>query len=382
MTTLADLLTTRSSLEILEEIIEDLQNEGFQATTWQDGSVAHTLVRLMAEAESDLELSRYNIAKGGVLSLSEGAWLTLYAASAYGETRSAAVNTLGYCTLTNAATGVPRSIGPFEVWVGTADGYRFVNTTSGTLAVGGTLQLEFEAESPGVAWNVSNGTITTMHTALAGVTVNNPDPGSGSWILRAGAEEESDTSLRTACQEKWPTLGYGMTKDAYSYHAKNASTSTPITRTLVVRSADWQVKVYLADSDGSVSPSDVAIVDSVLDARAPLCVDVIAVSTVNQDETVEASLYLSAGYDAATAAQAGQAALAVRFSTVPIGDGTADSVLYRAQLIEDLMGVTGMLNVVLTTPALDITPTLYRVLHLSSHLFHVYVGGIYIGDYS
>lgn len=382
MTSYATLITPKTESEVLAELIASLQTAGFSATSWQDGSVPRTLVQLQAVADADFRDIVVSIADGGLLAEADGDWLTLYCESAYGEDRQAAVNTRGACTLTNAATGIPRTIAAFEVWAGTSTGKRFVNITGGTLLPGGTLSLVFEAESPGIAWNVGNDTITTMHTAMAGVTITNPSPGGGaSWITTAGAEEEADEAFRTRCQSKWPILGYGMTEEAYSFHAKAASTSTPVTRTLVVRSADWQVSVYVAGTNGAMSGADVVIVDGYLEPRVPLCVDVVAVSAINQNQAVDADLYLEAGYSWDVAALAGYAAMLARFAAHPIGDGTATSVLYRSQLIEDLMGIDGMMNVVLNTPTTDVTPTLYRVLRASPVTFDIYVGGVFAGHY-
>src|SRR5690606_696186 len=100
---------------------------------------------------------------------------------------------------------------------------RFTNLTGGTLSLGGTLDLSWEAEEPGDDYNLANGTLTVMVTPLAGVTVANPDPGTGTWITQTGADEESDPELRERCRNKWSTLGTGSTEDSYEFWAKQAS---------------------------------------------------------------------------------------------------------------------------------------------------------------
>ena len=75
-------------------------------------------------------------------------------------------------------------------------GLKYRNITAGTIPAGGSLPLIFEAESPGAQYNVPNNTITVLNTPLNGVTINNPDPGSGTWITSEGSDVETDERLK------------------------------------------------------------------------------------------------------------------------------------------------------------------------------------------
>jgi hypothetical protein len=51
------------------------------------------------------------------------------------------------------------------MWIADAAGHRYSNVNGGTLWLGGTLQLTWQAESPGAAYNVANGALTSSSRA-------------------------------------------------------------------------------------------------------------------------------------------------------------------------------------------------------------------------
>src|SRR5690606_5508813 len=102
----------------------------------------------------------------------------------------------------------------------TSTGRTFRNTTGGTLNAGGTLTLQWEATLAGSQHNVGNGQVTTLVTSRAGVSISNPDSGSGTWFTTLGQDEESDADLRIRNSTKWATLSLEWVEAAYVYAAR------------------------------------------------------------------------------------------------------------------------------------------------------------------
>jgi len=170
---LASLLTVETESDYQTRILTKLQNSGFPITDWQDGGVAKTLVATESSANGSFSMNQTLIARGGYLSTAPQAgdgWLTLLAEEQYQNARYEATRAVGrvsvYCD--------PAS-GPYTITAGLlrfadADGHRYTNTTTGTLSSGASMDLLVQAESPGMAWNIANATLTTLETGLAGVS--------------------------------------------------------------------------------------------------------------------------------------------------------------------------------------------------------------------
>ncbi|NCC31823.1 MAG: hypothetical protein EOM24_07325 [Chloroflexia bacterium] len=169
---LASLLTVESQEDHETKILADLQSAGFPVTDWSDGGIAKTLVATEASANAVFSVNQMLIARGGYLSTASQAgdsWLTLLAAERYQNTRYEATKTVGrvsvYCDAAN---------GPYTLTAGLlrftdAVGHRYVNTTTGTLSSGTSMDLLVEAESGGEDYNVANDVIDTLETGLSGV---------------------------------------------------------------------------------------------------------------------------------------------------------------------------------------------------------------------
>jgi uncharacterized phage protein gp47/JayE len=340
---LSDLIAAKSSDTLLAELLAALQLRGFPATDWQQGSVPRTLLEAYAEQLASFSTAQAAVAAGGFLDTATGAWLTLLAEQNFDVARKEALTTKGTVRLTAAGGSGPHTIAVGQLWVSTSSGKRFTNVEGGTLTLGGTLDLEFEAESPGSAFNVGSSTITTLITSLAGVTVNNP---ASPWITRAGTDEESDTSLRQRCRDRLPTIGTGATASAYRTWAQEASEEV---RRVLVSTDDGTglVSVVVAGDDGPVSGDALTDVEDYVADRKPLTdtVDVANATAVPVDVT--ATLYGAATFETAALAAAEDAVAAV-INGFEIG-GTA----FRAALIEALMSPEGVQNVVIATPSGD-----------------------------
>jgi uncharacterized phage protein gp47/JayE len=172
--TLAELLAPRTRDQVKTDLLAALQSAGFPVSDWNSGGVARTLVELFALVVAQLYVVLVAITGGGFVTIASGGWLSLVASEVYQLTRNPAAFASGTVRLTCPAASGPFTIAAGQLRFVSASGRRFTNTAGGTLTSGGTLDLAIKAESPGSAYNVPAGTITTMLTPLPGVTCTNP----------------------------------------------------------------------------------------------------------------------------------------------------------------------------------------------------------------
>lgn len=347
-----------------------------QATAWQTGSVPLTLVENDAAVLEDVYALIATIAAGGLLSTSSGAWLDLLASEVYQLTRTAAVATVGVVTLSDPTSAGPFPISEGQLWFASSSGLRFNSVGTYTLTKGGTLQVVVKAESPGASYNVGNGTITTLVTALAGVTVNNPDPGSGTWITTQGANQESDDALRTRCKQRWSSLGTGATADAYALWARTADASITRVKVRVSPTLEGTVEVYLAGASGPAGGGAVTNANNYIQPRVPLCVNAVVAAAAANAVTVTATVYVQSAYLATATAQCasnltalfggGTSNLGEVFPGIDIG-GT----VYVSAIIEALMQAQGVRNVTVSAPGGDVALAATEVATLTQNLSFV-----------
>lgn len=344
MPTVTELLNPRDRDTLLAVLLELLRDADFPVTSWEEGGVARTLVELDAETLANAEQLVARIAEGGLGSRAAGAWLTLRARNFYSLDREPSLFAEGVLVLTAAPSAGPYTITPGQLWAQSASGLRYTNVEGGTLAQGGTLSLAFRAESPGVAWNVGIGSITTLLTPLPGVAVANPDTGDGTWQTQLGTEEESDESLYRRTQNRWAELGPGAVAEAYENWALKAD---PQIRRVRVQSGDGDdgtVEVLVAGESGAVDAGVVAAAQAYIDERTPLTVTADVQTATDRTITVVGVVYATAGLEAQALAD-GIAEVEAYLRRVPLG-GT----VYRSQIIAALGCSPAVRNVELAFP--------------------------------
>jgi len=351
--TLESLITSSTNEEAKARLLARLEDAEFPVTDWEDGGVARTLIEMDAEESRMYSEAQVEVAKAGFLSTATGNWLTLYAREVYGLTRYPATYAEGTERLTCAAGEGPYTILPGQLWF--TDGVRrYWNTTGGTLASGGTLDVTIRAESPGADYNVSIGTITTLVTTLVGVTCTNIDNGSGTWATTQGTDEETDTLIKQRCRSRWAVLGIGANVDWYVYYCRNEHPyAAQVTRVRVDIDpyGNGNVIVTIAGPDGELIPTVVNTVNSWIQARKPLCTSVTVQSAANQLIDLTGVIYAVAGYGSVAKAAA-LAELAVYLRTLSMGD-----TAYLTQIVDALQYDTAKVrNVALVAPVADITP--------------------------
>lgn len=345
---LTDLVKIATKDEVLDTLVGFLKLGEFPTTSWASGSVPRELVEKFALLGSNWSSLVSKIAKGGLLELAEGDWLTLYAASSYGLIRNDAVFAEGEIVFTDAG-GAPITWAAGDLIAESTTGTRFVNTTGGTLNAAGTLTMSFRAESAGSAYNATDNTITTLATPVAGVTLTNAPIGStGTWLTTSGTDEESDSALRERCRTQWGAIGSGGNADAYRYWARNASTQ--VTRVSVVENypSAGKVTVFLAGSTGTVSASVVTAVNTYVQTRRPLTVTVYVYGASTIAVTLAGTVTYSSTVSLATVTAGVNAALLALQSAKGVGDD-----VYLSEIYEAIQGVPGVLHATLTAPIAD-----------------------------
>jgi len=357
---LADLVTLVTKDQAKNTIFSLLKGLGLPVNAWQSGNPALKFVDVVADLFTDVRLTVQNVAKGGYLDDAAGDWLTLLAKGFFQVDRKAAVFTEGKATLTCASGAGPHTISAGQLTAG--DGLRrFTNTTGGTLSAGpSTLQLTWKAESPGAAWNVPVGTLTTLHTPLPGVAIANPDIGGGTWRTIEGVDEESDPFLRDRCRLRWATLAIQTPADAYKFWALTVSSS--VTRVYVDDQnpdGPGTARVYLAGPSGPVAAGIVTNVNTYIQPKRPISSVITTLSATSLAVPITGTVYASAASGLTNAVI--QDAVSAFFRTLDIGGDRIPALdparLFKDQIEKAIQALPGVKVVDLTGPASDLTMT-------------------------
>ena len=357
---LADLLSTPTAASVRDRLFSFLAANGFPVSSWQTGSVGRRFVEAESQCSADAFAQAGAIAAGGYLDTATGDWLTLLAHSHYAVEKYPAVFARGTAVLTDAAGAGPYVIAPQSLWAASTSGRRFQNATGATLPQNGTLALTWQAESPGSAWNVPVGALTSLVTSLPGVTLANPSIGRGAaaWLTQVGNEAEADEAVRIRCRARWPTLGTGATALVYEGWARSASAEVQKVKVFGNTPSAGQVTVVGATAAGGLSSGALAAMVAYITPRTPLCVVPNIFSASQVTVPVVATLYVRAAY--------APGALAAALTQLTAYQAAQDigATVYLAALIEQLMLAPGAVNVVVSSPPGDVSlsPTQIAVL--------------------
>ena len=303
-------------------------------TAYQPGSAALTLIEAEAEALADVHTTVGQLGASAFLGEATGDWLTLRAKSTFDLDRILATYTLGSVTLACSALAGPETITPGALVITTPSGllYRSTNTTSITVASGGTASVPMRAEGSGTDYNVSLAGATIVTPAAAGLSVS---AASGvSWITTTARNEETDAELVTRCRARWATLAFGAgTRAAYEYVLRSATmdntetgTSCGVTRVgFAPALGTGAVGIAIAGSNGLLTDGQRDAVRTFVASRKPLTDTV----TINHASTVAVNLSAStvrfkAGRNTLANRVKVQLAIENYVNALPMGDGGAD----------------------------------------------------------
>lgn len=361
---LKQLLTPVTEEQGLATVLSVLQGFGFQATSWQSGSVQRTLCQTIGKIYSDLTYTVADITNGGYALLAQGAYADQLALYSFGLTRIAATQTTGTMVLTSSAAA------PLNTWVNGgiliadkppgslgANVYRVVG--AGSIGPGVTASpqtITVASDVPGSAANIAPGTQLYLWTPLTGVTVTNPAiSGSSTWITIPGTDAESDARLGVRCVGRWSALTYGNTDGAYKFWALTALpalTRVTITRDPLVQGS---VSVIGATATGGLTAPQITTITDYLNGtvdgvgRRPIN-DILTVASATTDTTPALSITVAvASQFAGDAAARITAALIALFGALPIGGkklpGSNIGYVLLADMYATIMAQTGVINV-------------------------------------
>ena len=327
------------------EIYEQLrgafaQRAGFVPSEGCDSAVrlyalAAELQSLLMQADWVLDQSFPQTAQGMYLD---------YHAETRGITRGAAEKAAG--TLRFAAADKVTAACPIEKGTVcmTAEGVRFETTEDAAIAVGSQwVDVPAQAAEAGAGGNVIAGTVTLLSAMPVGVVqCTNPAAFSG------GCDAESDEALRGRVLASYQRLPNGANA---AYYEQEAMRYPGVAAAKAVGRARGigTVNVVIATHAGVPDAALLAAVETDLQKKREIAVDVKVLAPAVETVAVTAALKAAPGYTFAEAKAGAQSALEALFTGELLGKSVT-----TARLLTLLCGVEGVENVHLTAPAADV----------------------------
>ena len=261
-----------------------------------------------------------------------------------GITRAAAEKAVG--TLRFAAAGKVTAACPIEKGTVcmTAEGVRFETTEDATIAVGSQwADVPAQAVEAGAGGNVIAGTVTLLSAMPVGVVqCTNPAAFSG------GCDAESDEALRGRVLASYQRLPNGANA---AYYEQEAMRYPGVAAAKAVGRARGigTVNVVIATHAGVPDAALLAAVETDLQKKREIAVDVKVLAPAVETVAVTAALKAAPGYTFAEVKAGAQSALEALFTGGLLGKSVT-----TARLLTLLCGVEGVENVHLTAPAADV----------------------------
>ena len=316
------------------------QRAGFVPSEGCDSAVrlyalAAELQSLLMQADWVLDQSFPQTAQGMYLD---------YHAETRGITRAAAEKAVG--TLRFAAADKVTATCPIEKGTVcmTAEGVRFETTEDAAIAVGSQwVDVPAQAVEAGAGGNVIAGTVTLLSAMPVGVVqCTNPTAFSG------GCDAESDEALRGRVLASYQRLPNGANA---AYYEQEAMRYPGVAAAKAVGRARGigTVNVVIATHAGVPDAALLAAVETDLQKKREIAVDVKVLAPAVETVAVTAALKAAPGYTFAEVKAGAQSALEALFTGGLLGKSVT-----TARLLTLLCGVEGVENVHLTAPAADV----------------------------
>ena len=316
------------------------QRAGFVPSEGCDSAVrlyalAAELQSLLMQADWVLDQSFPQTAQGTYLD---------YHAETRGITRGAAEKAAGVIRF--AAADKVTAACPIEKGTVcmTAEGVRFETTEDAAIAVGSQwADVPAQAVEAGAGGNVIAGTVTLLSAMPVGVVqCTNPAAFSG------GCDAESDEALRGRVLASYQRLPNGANA---AYYEQEAMRYPGVAAAKAVGRARGigTVNVVIATHAGVPDAALLAAVETDLQKKREIAVDVKVLTPTVETVAVTAALKAAPGYTFAEAKAGAQSALEALFTGELLGKSVT-----TARLLTLLCGVEGVENVHLTAPAADV----------------------------
>ena len=316
------------------------QRAGFVPSEGCDSAVrlyalAAELQSLLMQADWVLDQSFPQTAQGTYLD---------YHAETRGITRGAAEKAAGVIRF--AAADKVTAACPIEKGTVcmTAEGVRFETTEDAAIAVGSQwVDVPAQAAEAGAGGNVIAGTVTLLSAMPIGVVqCTNPAAFSG------GCDAESDEALRGRVLASYQRLPNGANA---AYYEQEAMRYPGVAAAKAVGRARGigTVNVVIATHAGVPDAALLAAVETDLQKKREIAVDVKVLAPTVETVAVTAALKAAPGYTFAEVKAGAQSALEALFTGELLGKSVT-----TARLLTLLCGVEGVENVHLTAPAADV----------------------------
>ena len=226
----------------------------------------------------------------------------------------------------------------------TAEGVRFETTEDAAIAVGSQwADVPAQAVEAGAGGNVIAGTVTLLSAMPVGVVqCTNPTAFSG------GCDAESDEALRGRVLASYQRLPNGANA---AYYEQEAMRYPGVAAAKAVGRARGigTVNVVIATHAGVPDAALLAAVETDLQKKREIAVDVKVLAPAVETVAVTAALKAAPGYTFAEVKAGAQSALEALFTGELLGKSVT-----TARLLTLLCGVEGVENVHLTAPAADV----------------------------
>jgi uncharacterized phage protein gp47/JayE len=334
-------------------ILATLDAVGFQATSWQPGSVPFVLLEAAATVCTDLYIFAADVAGGGYGETARGQWADDWADDRYAETRTKERFATGVMVAAGNGNSHSPTAGAFVVELNPPDGRTWVSTAGVTIPAVGSVNVPMRGSQAGARFNIPSGATLRVVSGFAGVTVTNPpQPGSQTWLSIAGADTESDRAFTGRCPQKWSTLSIAIPKGYYP--ARIRQLIPTITKAVVLDDnplGPGSAELIVATGAGPASAGDVTAANAALAIiRSVGAGKLQARAAVAETMLVEGTAYVAAAH-LSTARAAVTQELATLQTDLEIGGR-----IYAAEIIRIVKSQTGVRNFVPSSGLVDLTP--------------------------
>jgi uncharacterized phage protein gp47/JayE len=369
MITFEQLLTPLDAESAFETMLRFFELADYPVDAWGEFDEPRATLQAESEVFADVSGLIVDIAASGVLAKATGDGLEFLADDFYDEQKKQPIVTIGSVTLGDT-TGSGQSFGDGELIFNSEiePDLIFHNVGAVTVPPSTTVPVTIQAEKPGAEYVISSLQMQ-LATPVPGLTVSF----ASDWITQAGADLESNASLKRRCTLKWGTVPSDGTQDedgtggahvtggedAYEKWALDSSSEINRARVQEMPNADATLGepaalVWIATTAGGATPTALAAASFYIQRRRPLGVIVSVTSANPYSVEVRGSYDVKAAFaDAAKAYIADKLKAYFEGSQVTIGDETLDLLdigerVYVDNVLKIIQGAPGVKNVVLT----------------------------------
>lgn len=210
--------------EEMENIRQELEDEGFKINSFKKGGIFYIIIRIFVTIYIELKNLSRTIINNLFVAHAEEEWLEIKGAD-FGKARNEAVKARGYITIYRSDYSNALQVMKGHMFKTKPDvngnelKYYAVETT--VINVGEeTGKILVEAENSGTGYNVSSGMINISMIHLDGVDSVSNEKG---WLQKEGADIEDIERFRQRVEESWSEVAELTTEDKLMNVARGVS---------------------------------------------------------------------------------------------------------------------------------------------------------------